>query len=100
MYCIASVVINFDLLLIWVGIYLYLVIANKILTNFKSNAQLQPSSLVSLTLHMSSHLWRVHAHYLSHPVLEGKPNANYVRARIRTHVHNGYINEHQRTLLE
>jgi hypothetical protein len=24
----------------WVGIYLYLVIANKILTNFKSNAQL------------------------------------------------------------
>jgi hypothetical protein len=37
---------------------------------------------------------------LSHPVLEGKPNANYVRARIRTHVHSGYINEHQRTLLE
>jgi hypothetical protein len=37
--------------------------ANKILTNFKSNAQLQPSSLVSLTLHMSSHLWRVHTHY-------------------------------------
>ena len=36
---------------------------SKILTNFKSNAQLQPSSLVSLTLHMSSHLWRVHAHY-------------------------------------
>jgi hypothetical protein len=45
------------------GIYLYLVIANKILTNFKSNAQLQPSSLVSLTLNMSSHLWRVHANY-------------------------------------
>jgi hypothetical protein len=51
-----GVVTNFDLLLIWVGIYLYLVIANKILTNFKSNAQLQPSSLVSLTIHMSSHL--------------------------------------------
>jgi hypothetical protein len=49
--------------LIGFGIYLYLVIANKILTNFKSNAQLQPSSLVSLTLHVSSHLWRVHAHY-------------------------------------
>jgi hypothetical protein len=63
MHCIVSVVINFDLLLLWIGIYLYLVIANKILTNFKSNAQLQPSSLVSLTLHMSSHLWRVHAHY-------------------------------------
>jgi hypothetical protein len=63
MHCIAVVVNNFDLLLLWFGIYLYLVIANKILTNFKSNAQLQPSSLVSLTLHMSSHLWRVHAHY-------------------------------------
>jgi hypothetical protein len=49
--------------LIGFGIYLYLVIANKILTNFKSTAQLQSSSLVSLTLHMSSHLWRVHAHY-------------------------------------
>jgi hypothetical protein len=35
---IAGVVINFILLLNWVGIYLYLVIANKILTNFKSNA--------------------------------------------------------------
>jgi hypothetical protein len=63
MHCIAGVVITFVLLLNWVGIYLYLVIANKILTNFKSNAQLQPSPLVSLTLHMSSHLWRVHAHY-------------------------------------
>jgi hypothetical protein len=63
MHRIPGVVITFVLLLNWVGIYLYLVIANKILTNFKSNAQLQPSSLVSLTLHMSSHLWRVHAHY-------------------------------------
>jgi hypothetical protein len=56
-HCIVGVVLNFDLLLIWVGIYLHLVTANKILTNFKSNAQLQPFSLVSLTLHMSSHLW-------------------------------------------
>jgi hypothetical protein len=63
MHCIAGDVVTFVLLLNWVGIYLYLVIANKILTNFKSNAQLQPSLLVSLTLHMSSHLWRVHAHY-------------------------------------
>jgi hypothetical protein len=63
MHCIAGVVITFVLLLNWVGIYLYLVIANKILTNFKSNPHLQPSSLVSLTLHVSSHLWRVHAHY-------------------------------------
>jgi hypothetical protein len=62
--CIASQVLlsNFELLLNWIGIYLYLEIANKILTNFKSNAQLQPSSLVSLTLHVSSHFWRVHAH--------------------------------------
>jgi hypothetical protein len=40
MHCIAGVIINCDRLLIWVGIYLYLVILNKILTNFKSNAQL------------------------------------------------------------
>jgi hypothetical protein len=37
---------------------------------------------------------------LSHPVSEGKPNENYVRARIRTHVHSDYINEHHRTMLE
>jgi hypothetical protein len=63
MHCIAGDVVTFVLLFNWVGIYLYLVIANKILTNFKSNAQLQSSSLVSLTLHVSSHLLRVHAHY-------------------------------------
>jgi hypothetical protein len=40
MHCIAGVVITFVLLFNWVGIYLYLVSANKILTNFKSNAQL------------------------------------------------------------
>jgi hypothetical protein len=57
LHCIAGVVINLDLLFIWVGIYLYLVTANKFLTNSKSNAQLQPSHLVSLTLHMSYHLW-------------------------------------------
>jgi hypothetical protein len=37
MHCIAGDVITF---FNWVGIYLYLVTANKILTNFKSNAQL------------------------------------------------------------
>jgi hypothetical protein len=57
MHCIAGDVVTFFLLLNWVGIYLYLVTANKILTNFKSNAQLQPFSLVSLTLHLSSHFW-------------------------------------------
>jgi hypothetical protein len=40
MYCIVGVIINLDLLFISVGIYLYLVTANKTLTNFKSNAQL------------------------------------------------------------
>jgi hypothetical protein len=35
MHHIAGVVITFVLLLNWVGIYLYLVTANKILTNFK-----------------------------------------------------------------
>jgi hypothetical protein len=40
MHCITGEVVTFVLLLNWVGIYLYLVIANKILTNSKSNAQL------------------------------------------------------------
>jgi hypothetical protein len=40
MHCITGDVITSVLLLNWDGIYLYLVIANKILTNFKSNAQL------------------------------------------------------------
>jgi hypothetical protein len=40
MHCITGVIINCDLLFIWVGIYLYLVTVNKILTNSKSNAQL------------------------------------------------------------
>jgi hypothetical protein len=37
---------------------------------------------------------------MSHPVLEGKPNANNVRVRIRTHVHNDYIIGHHHTMLE
>jgi hypothetical protein len=37
---------------------------------------------------------------VSHPVLKGKPNANHVRARIRTHVHNNYIIGHHHTMLE
>jgi hypothetical protein len=40
MHCITVVIINCDLIFIWVDIYLYLVTANKTLTNFKSNAQL------------------------------------------------------------
>jgi hypothetical protein len=38
--CIVGVVINLDLLFNWLCIYLYVVTANKILTNSKSNAQL------------------------------------------------------------
>jgi hypothetical protein len=38
--CIVGVVINCDLLFNLIGIYLHLVTANKILTNYKSNAQL------------------------------------------------------------
>jgi hypothetical protein len=37
---------------------------------------------------------------MSHPVLEGKPNANHVRARIRTHVHSDYIIGHHHTMLK
>jgi hypothetical protein len=37
---------------------------------------------------------------VSHPVLEGKLNANHVRARIRTHVHSDYIIGHHHTMLE
>jgi hypothetical protein len=40
LHCTVGVVINLDLLFNWVGIYLYLVTANKILTNFKSNTQI------------------------------------------------------------
>jgi hypothetical protein len=40
MYCIVGDVVTFVLLLNWVGIYLFSVTTNKILTNFKSNAQL------------------------------------------------------------
>jgi hypothetical protein len=40
MHCIVGVIINYDILFSWVGIYLYLLIAKKTLTNFKRNAQL------------------------------------------------------------
>jgi hypothetical protein len=37
---------------------------------------------------------------VSHLVLEGKPNVNHVRARIRTHVHSDYIIVHHHIMLE
>jgi hypothetical protein len=40
MHCIVGFIINCDHLFNSVGIYLYLVTANKTLTNFKSNTQL------------------------------------------------------------
>jgi hypothetical protein len=40
MHCIVGVIINCDFLFNWVGIYLYLVTANKTLTKFKGNTQL------------------------------------------------------------
>jgi hypothetical protein len=40
LHCIVGVIINCDILFNRFGIYLYLIIANKILTNFKSNAHL------------------------------------------------------------
>jgi hypothetical protein len=40
MHCIAGVIFICGLLINWISIYLYLVTANKILTNSKSNALL------------------------------------------------------------
>jgi hypothetical protein len=37
---------------------------------------------------------------VSHLVLEGKPDADHIRARIRTHVHSDYIIGHHHTMLE
>ena len=54
--CIALWDFIYDLLFNWVGIYLYLVIANKILTNLiKSGCLVSTISLVSLTLHFLLH---------------------------------------------
>jgi hypothetical protein len=37
---------------------------------------------------------------MSHPVLEGKPNANYVQPGSETHIHIDYIIGHRHTLLK
>jgi hypothetical protein len=50
-------IINCDQLFNWVGIQLYLVIANKILTNLlKAMLSLNHFLLISLTLDMSPHV--------------------------------------------
>jgi hypothetical protein len=67
LHCIVGFIHHCGQLYNWVGIHLYLVIANKILTNlFKSMLNLNHFSLVSLTLHMSVHRKWAHAHYSSH----------------------------------
>jgi hypothetical protein len=38
--------------------------------------------------------------FMSHPISEGKPNVNHVRARIRIHVHDNYINRHHHIVLD
>jgi hypothetical protein len=54
LHCIVGIIINCDLLFSWVGIHLYLVTANKILTNLlKVMLSLNHYLLISLTLHMS-----------------------------------------------
>jgi hypothetical protein len=55
MHHIVGIIINYDLLFYWDGIYLYLVIANKILTNLlKAMLNFNHYLLISLTLYMSS----------------------------------------------
>jgi hypothetical protein len=58
-----------------------------------SSSDSDDEGLTTITINKSSLL-------LSHPVLEGKPNANHVHARIRTHVHCDYIIGHHHTMLE
>jgi hypothetical protein len=54
LHCIVRLIINCDQLFNWVGICLYLVTANKILTNLlKVMLDLNPYLLINLTLHMS-----------------------------------------------
>jgi hypothetical protein len=56
LHCTVGFIINCDLLFNWVGIHLYLVTVNKILTNLlKAVLALNPYLLVSLTLHMRPH---------------------------------------------
>jgi hypothetical protein len=57
LHCIGRFIINCDLLFNWVGIQLYLVTANKILTNLlKAMLNLNHYLLISLTVHMTPNL--------------------------------------------
>jgi hypothetical protein len=85
-------IINYDLLFNWVGLHLYLVTTNKILTNLlKAMLSLNPYLLISLTLHMSPHCKWAHAHYspelvkqwkyVSSPLLYSSPGQEHVQPR-------------------
>jgi hypothetical protein len=56
LYCTVGFIINCDILLNWVGIHLYIVTANKILTNLlKTMLSVNHYLLISLTLYMIPH---------------------------------------------
>jgi hypothetical protein len=57
LHCMGLLLILFYNYLLWFGIYLHLVTANKFDQLIKNNAQLLPLLLISLTHHMNSHLW-------------------------------------------
>jgi hypothetical protein len=61
--------------------------------------QLLEGTFISQTMYIQDIL-KKYGMKVSHPVLEGKPNANHVRDRIRTHVHSDYIIGHHHTMLE
>jgi hypothetical protein len=89
LHCIVGFIHHYDQLFNWVGIYLYLVFANKILTNLlKAMLSLNHFSLVSLTLHMSPHSKWAHAHYyphlLSNDHMRAHPCYNHTRSRTST----------------
>jgi hypothetical protein len=71
----------------------------------KRNPQLGLASPDDPPTHYARDLVPTFAHegvirMMSHPVLEGKPNANHVRASIITHVHIDYIIGHHHTMLK
>jgi hypothetical protein len=55
MRCTVGFITNFDLLLLWVGIYLNLVIANNLTNLLKAMLSFNHYLLISLTPHMSPH---------------------------------------------
>jgi hypothetical protein len=56
MYCTVGFIINYDFILYWYDIHLYLLTGNKTLTNLlKAMLSRNYYLLVSLTLHMSPH---------------------------------------------